>query len=733
MNDDVDTPLGDLTRLVQHVALNQSDWWDHATERLALACAFFSESGARAEIENLICESCGVQPNNERVSATLDRLLDAGDLVELEGRLRVSEEQRKLHVERRRDTLDSEQRVRERFNSLSSKYGLESESDELWTVIETEVVMPAVRHMGARLYSLLTAAGEGGNNEFEHHMQEFSSRRGESVRSFFADVLDPGDEDVRAFVLRRLNAQYAIDAAALPIEALQRLSSLGRKAQRVDVFLDTNVLFSILELGEHPGNDVASDLLDIVSELRGRVDIRLYVLPDTVEEARRVLREVILRLDGFRGQRNLAQAAQKTTSLGLASSYMAAASLAPNALTANDFFGPYESDLVRIMRNKSLELYNTDLSQLHIDQRVIDDIHDQTEYQEEHRERGPKTYEANLHDMVLWHFANSRRNAIVESPLEVSAWVVTHDYGLIRFDRHKRRGRSVPPVCLEPSSLIQLLQFWVPSSTQLDEALVGSVRQPLLFLPFDSESEQVTLRILNQLSRFEGAGDLDVEVASEILTSAALRNRLESSTADAEEDQELIQSGLAEMVEQLREEVTELQHAHQAEAAAVEREDTERRQREDAERRLTLESERVAHLERRNQILDEFSKGLRAEVDEVESINLELSEQLDASDLARRRQSERLRLAFFGAVACVLGSGILVAVGITSAGLFRGPFSWLLGASIAGLIIATGLEQGAKGTRYESLPFISHVTRVRRWWWAFIVAAVASAIGGIAV
>ena len=733
MNDGIDAPLGDLTRLVQHVALNESDWWDHATERLALACAFSSESGARAEVENLICESCGVQPNNERVSATLDRLLETGDLIELDGRLRVSEEQRKSHIERRRDTLDSEQRVRERFNTLSSAYGLEAEVDDLWTVIETEVVMPAVRHMGARLYGLLTAAGEGGNNEFERHMQEFSSRRGESVRAFFADVLDPSDGDVRAFVLRRLNAQYAIDAAALPIEALQRLSSLGQKARRVDVFLDTNVLFSILDLDEHPGNDVARDLLDIVSELRGRIDIRLYVLPDTVEEARRVLREVILRLDGFRGQRNLAQAAQKTTSLGLASSYMTAASLASNALTANDFFGPYESDLVRILRDRTLELYNTDLSQLHVDQDVIDDIHDQSEYQEAHRERGPKTYEANLHDMVLWHFANSRRDAIVESPLEVSTWVVTHDYGLIRFDRHKRRGRSVPPVCLEPSSLIQLLQFWVPSSTQLDEALVGSIRQPLLFLPFDAESEQVTLRILNQLSRFEGAGDLDVEVASEILTSTALRNRLESSTADAEADQELVQSGLAEMVEQLREEVTELKHAQQAEAAAVELQDKERRQRGAAERRLAQESERVARLERRNQVLDELSKGLRAEVEEVESLNLELSEQLDARDLARRGLSERLRLILFGVAACVLGLGILVAVGVTSTGLFRGPFSWLLGTSLALLTITAGLELGAKGTRYERLPLILRVSRMRRSWWAFIVAAIASAIGGIAL
>lgn len=732
MGNDTDNPLGDLTRLVQHVALNESDWWDHAAERLALACAFTLGSGTRADVERLVSESCGMQPNSDRVRATLDRLLETGDLVDLNGRIRVSEEQHNSHVERRRSTLDGEERVRERFDTLAATYALDNEADELWAAVETEVVMPAVRHMGARLYGLLTAAGESNGNEFEHHMREFLSRRGTEVRTFFAHFLDPRDDDVRAFVLRRLNAQYAIDAAALPLEALQQLSSLERKTRRVDVFLDTNVLFSVLGLSEHPGNDVASDLLDLVAELRGRVDIRLYVLPETVEEARRVLRDIILRLDNFSGQSNLAQAAQQTRSLGLASSYMEAARSAPGSLTANDFFGPYESDLVRIMRSKSLELYNTELNYLHVDQEVIDDIHDQNEYQELHRDRGAKPYEANLHDMVLWHFVNAQRESIIESPLEISAWVVTHDYGLIGFDRHKRRGKATSPVCLEPSSLIQLFQFWVPSSIQLDEALVGSVRQPLLFLPFDAESEQVTLRILNQLSRFEGAGDLDVAVVSEILTSAALRNRLGTSSGDGEADAELIESSLTEMVDELRNEVENLRHAHEAEALAVSREGLERRGREEAEARLSEESKRVAELESKNAALGQLAEGFRSRATEAELLNQELSEQLDAKDLEGRNVSETLKLVLFGVVACLLASAMLILAGIALWDQMRKPFSWLLGGSLALLTGAIGLELGARGSRFEKMPAIVWVSRARQFWWTFLVAAIASALGGIA-
>ena len=200
----------------------------------------------------------------------------------------------------------------------------------------------------------------------------------------------------------------------------------------------------MLDLHANPGDDVAKDLLTLVQDLKGRVDLRLYVLPETVDEARRTLREMISRLGDFRGQPNLAEAATRTRSLGLTSRYFEAAQRSSMPLTAEDFFGPYESNLITVLRSKSVELYNTDLSQLRVAQEVVDDLLDQEENQERYRPRGAKPYEANLHDMVLWHFTKSKRDAVIESPLEVTAWVATLDYGFIRFDQRKRQGLSSP-------------------------------------------------------------------------------------------------------------------------------------------------------------------------------------------------------------------------------------------------------------------------------------------------
>ncbi len=53
--------------------------------------------------------------------------------------------------------------------------------------------------------------------------------------------------------------------------------------------IDTNVLFSLLDLHENPGNDPARDLRTLTARLKGTLNIRLVVLPLTLDEAKRTL------------------------------------------------------------------------------------------------------------------------------------------------------------------------------------------------------------------------------------------------------------------------------------------------------------------------------------------------------------------------------------------------------------------------------------------------------------
>ena len=156
-----------------------------------------------------------------------------------------------------------------------------------------------------------------------------------------------------------------------------------------------------------------------------------------------------------------------------------------------------------------------------------------------------KGYETLLHDSVLWHVVKDRRSENDHSPFDVEYWAVTIDWRLINFDRQKRsvKGSGLPLV-LHPSSLIQLIQFWIPRSAELDAVLVDSLRLSLYFQSFDSEDEKVTVKILESISRFENVGDFTETTINVLLTNQALRTRLKSASASNEEVFELVKEEL---------------------------------------------------------------------------------------------------------------------------------------------------------------------------------------------
>ena len=729
---DRDSRTSDLTRLVQHVELNQSGWWKRAVERLVIACAYTLGPSSADDIRTLMAELCGGPPNSDLVSSTIINLIESGTIIDLNGLLRVSEERKDVLVRQEAEALSSEQRVRNRFKSMAQKRGLEDRAGDLWSVMETEVVLPIVKHMGAQIYKLLTFDADG-SDTLELEMID-ASQYDEKVRSLFADFLGPSDQDVRGFVLRRLNAQYVVDAAALSHHALEQLSHLDHRAGRVDIFLDTNVVFSVLGLHRNPEDDTAIELLRLVQILKDRVDLRLYVLPDTVKETRMVLRAAIRDFRDFRGQPNLAEAARPLSS-GLTRLYFEAAARSSTPLTAQDYLGLYESDLLRLLRSKSVELYNADLSHLHVDQEVLDDLHEQEEAQQ-YRMRGVKPYEANLHDMVLWRFTKSRRHATVESPLEVNAWVVTLDYGLIRFDQRKNRqdAHYKTPICLDPSSLIQLFQFWVPSSVELDEALVGSVRQPLLLLNFDTQSEQVTIRILTQLSRYEGAEEFDPDVAAELLTRTALRDRLSDTSDDLSTDQQIVQEEIGEAIKHLSDQLADIRREQLTERAATAAANTtaaeERTARFEAETALASETKTRRLQEEDNQRLTATTKDLQSRLSDIEGKNQQLEGLIrEQHDRAARRR-ELWRFGTIASVSVFVASGVLVSGSILDNWL-RPYLAWTLRISTGTLLLLFGIELAAYRTRFQQSFMLKHLSRFHRWWWTYILTIAAMVIAGL--
>ena len=705
-----------LIPLVHHVQLNKLGWWRRAVQELIVACAFTLGPSSERDIRDQITELCGASPNAALITAAIQQLMNDKQLLLFNDKYHLSEDLRNTIAQRRKEILDSELELLHVFKAQAQRSGLADHAEQLWVELETKVVSPMAQHLGARLYHILAILPQSATTSFEQHVAEYMSDQPPEIRSFIIRFLDPRDTAIRQFVLRRLNARYAVDAAGLPQDTLDRLMRDSQRVASVNLFLDTNVVLSMLDLRDHHENETVKELQRLFASLPSHMAVHLYILPATVYETTQVLTSELSQLEHFRGQPNLARAAVPHSS-GILRRYFEKAAASANWLLPEEYFRPYLSGLHLILRQQGISVFDFDLSDLHTHPEVIEDINYLADIQDQYRPGGAKRYPANRHDAVLWHFTRSKRTNVDDLPLEVNNWLVTLDYGLIRFDQHKRaQSLQDVPVCLEPSSLIQLLQFWVPSSVELNEALVGSVREPLLLLKFDEPSQEVSIRMLNLLSVYEDAIGFPTDLVAQILANDALRERLTELKNDPIREEQLIRDAMMqEYNEQVVAKQTEIERAREAAAAAEGQIAQERADRMKMEDKLVEQS--------RN--LEEKDAEIERLWQEVHQIKQERRDRA-----AYRRQNYRMGVAL--ALTVILSivplyAGALLTQWLSTFG------RWFVSVGIAWLVLMSGLELAARGTRFENTRAIEQVSKLNRRWVAYLGILALSVIADLSV
>lgn len=722
-----------LVALVHHVELSQAGWRDRALE-LAATCVLHEKGGtcAREELSALLADRLPGTLGRAEVERLLARLEREGTIMSVRSdRLKLSESTSTTLSQLLEDHDQLEARVRDKFSVVVG--ALPSSARIEWTTFERSFLTPLILELGARTYEFLsgevtTLSTSGGFVKFLTTIpEENRAAASQAIETFF----NPKDPDIRAYLLRLLNAVFLAQVTGLPEAVLDALAARTKKKLRLRVFLDTNFLFSLIGLHENPADDVVELLNRLIAELKARLEVRLYILPITHDEARRTIGNYADRLSGLRLDRRLAEAVRRGTSdlSGITLRYVKEAASARRSVTAQEYFQPYLENLLAIARSKGVELYNESVDSLRRDQTVIDDVVAQLEFEKRTKgEQDAKSYELLLHDMVLWHFVQRNRPARLDSYLDADTWVATIDFGFLGFDRHKLRRQNVSvPACLHPTVLLQILQLWIPRSDLLDAALVDSLR-PLVPHVFDRDAEQVTIRILRALSRFEDIGDLDQETLTHVLFDRAIRSRV-AATHDIEEQIELVRDTLVAETMRLERKAKQLE----LEAAGL-RSEVQSRDRELEQLRTEIATSREA----RDQKIAELKDLLSIEQQNRTALAERLASMEADRTEEKRRSTKRaawLRLlvaATLGAMAFAGGAYLLTDYWVVA----KGYPTWvrrIAGVALAGGASLAWLELCAR--RLAPLAdewFVAWLTRTRRVWWAImggvLVGVFASAI-----
>lgn len=652
----------ELVSLVHHVELNQSGWWRKAVSQVVKGVLWkFQGTMTQAEVGAALKRELGMQLADDVLARQLDLLASQGAVARLPGpNYKLTEKTYKELTASHDEAIQEQEECRASFLRACAQHCPNLDGAKVWGEL-AKALNRAIKVTGANLFHLLADGNlERDVDWFAEFLSKFEHEEQLGLAQVLAVFFSPGNRACRNQVLRLLTAHFFAEASQLRPETLALIEG-DKKTRSIKVVLDTNFIFSVLGLHDNPGDDAALSLLEVAQKSGANLDVRFYVLPSTLDEAQRVLLNQMHSVERIRTTRAMAHAALTQPLPSVAKKFFDAASRSPG-LTATTFFQPYIDDLRSILRDKGISVLEAHQTVYHQRQDVVDDVLDEQRREEaEVPEQKRKSYETLLHDAVLWHAVMDRRPADADSPFDVEYWAVSIDWRLIAFDRKKRSANaSRMPVVLHPSNLVQLVQFWVPRSPELDESLVDSLRLPMFFQSFDPDDERATVKVLEALSRYENVGDLPEQTLKKILANQALRGRLRDADASNDEAITLIRE---QLLTEHRDALEQLESARRALHGAQETLSAERRSRMESQAELGAKAKAVQDAEAKIAAAEQLAaKEAASRKDLEEQLRLakeaaerELKAQTDAAEGTERRLVRQRYVLTFAVIPLLLG------------------------------------------------------------------------------
>lgn len=713
----------ELAALIHHVELNRAGWWDKAVHRLVLAAVWLTDKPPTVlEIQTILKREFRLSLNEGRVSAATQALESQNMLVRLnDSSFRIPTAKRTIFEAEIAEAEAVTNKAKAYFTALVEELCDGLQADSAWQVFESEFLAPLIKEVGANAYHLIAGEGMAVDQKLvRRFLKRFDENHHPALNELVPRFLDPKKDDVRTYVSRLLHASFCVEASGLPENVIQKLNSSSGKQVSFRVFVDTNFLFSILALHENPSNAAASELRDLLATLNGNPKVTLFVTPRTIDEAKHSISLTKGQLAGVPMGGNFTSAAIRVGFSGMAERFLEERLRCGGRLSVDDWFNPYLNNFVSVARGMGVELYNVKLDHYAKRQDVVDDIHLVMDAQKRRNLR-PKTYEMIQHDMILWHLVADSRPAYIESAIDAKDWILTVDFRLIGFDEQKQKlneATAKVPICLHPTSFIQLLQFWVPRTAEFEQAIIGSLRLPFLFQEFDAEAERTSLRILKGIGRFENNEQLSEETIADVVLNEGLRARIKNEKNE-EAEVTLIRDAL---VEEMKARAHAEESRTQELAEALKHRDSklsalgaETKSKDDA----------IEHLKSR--VTEEANKAqqakekLKQQGSEIEALKAKWQEQ------ERTQKRRRALLGYFAIFVLLVGSATVIAWFFTGllpqlVSLIGSNFAHVLIGVVVFILLHLILEWlvGRRNSMKNLWPF-QQVSRFRRWLWSVVI------------
>lgn len=225
------------------------------------------------------------------------------------------------------------------------------------------------------------------------------------------------------------------------------------------MFCDTNFIFGILDLHEHPFVEVSNELVDAIT--KHSLPIKLRCHESTLSEFSGTIEHYGDILKKNKWATTISRAATNTNSIsGIEQKYHQ--KNAETNIDVEDFFKPYKH-VEEILRDRKLEIYRSE-------NRLSERAKLEADYNAFlKRINKPKIHKLIEHDVKVLDCVQSLKSKAT-SNLDSGALFVTCDFLLYRFDSELIRKEKVSPSVVLPNVLWQVLRPFFPYSNDFDKS-----------------------------------------------------------------------------------------------------------------------------------------------------------------------------------------------------------------------------------------------------------------------
>lgn len=460
-----------------------------------------------------------------------------------------------------------------------------------------------VKH-GVTSYELLISNNEDDSFDVSQIAEEVSNQFDEQLRKEIAKLLPTifhsiDKEKVLEYLKRNVNKAIGYVCEVISAENLEELTSC---LNNLTIYLDTNVLYRILNLQGEARYESIKETLDFCRE--NGVSLKVSALTkeefsSRLEYDSRVLLKYPVPVNLYKCGYHY------RSSDNFVSTYWNQA--LSTRVSVADYISYYKSfDIL-------LDAEHIEIEEIKVDEQALIDrakgIYEKMSLRDRYHEKTDKSL---WHDAYNYAYVQKMQKADAKTAIDTGCLFLTTDQALTALQREDYDLKHQSAVVIAPSQLLQLFSFTKPDSGY-EETFIKYFASSTIGATFGYDNNDIQ-EILSRINHYKG---ISQEIAEKILQRLLLNSRYLKEATD-EEKEEIVYN---DVTEELRKEID----TAQAQVSTLEEKNTE--------------------LESNAQILEENMQQFKLELERMRAVQDSYSEQRNTESAARKEAERKLEAA----------------------------------------------------------------------------------------